>query len=507
MTELTAITAAGAVTGREKDGALLFAGIPYAAPPVGERRFRPPEPVEPWAGTRDATRFGRVSWQAAGALGGLLSGPQPDCDEDCLFLNVVTPALDDAARPVMVWIHGGGFVGGSGSTPWYKGTTMARRGDVVVVTINYRLGALGFLHLGAVGGDAYASSGLSGILDQAAALRWVHDNIAAFGGDPGNVTIFGESAGAMSVGTLLGLPEAAGLFHRAIAQSGAANNLLTTAGAEPVTDAFLDVLGTHDLEGVLAAPAEQVLAAQQGVAAEMAANPDRFAGGGRAALGLPFQPVVEDIRLPRPPLDAVRDGHAPVPLMVGTNRDEWNLFGIGAPPVEDDAAAARRLDRAGVDGTALVEAYRHTRPESSPGALWSAIMTDQVFRMPAIRLLEAQSAVRPDDIYGYWFTWGTPVFGGRLGSCHALEIPFVFHTMDQPGADVLLGDDPPEALSLTMLDAWVAFARSGDPNHAGLPETWPAYDADRRATLQLDAEVAVVDDPDAAERLIWEGAR
>ena len=400
----------------------------------------------------------------------------------------------------MVWIHGGGFVGGSGSTPWYNGTSFARRGDVVVVTINYRLGALGFLHLGAVGGEAYASSGLSGILDQALALQWVHDNIAAFGGDPGNVTIFGESAGAMSVATLLGLPEAAGLFHRAIAQSGAARNLLDPAGAQSVTDVFLEQLGTRDLAAVLEAAPEQILAAQTAVAADMAARPERFDGDERRALGLPFQPVVDGIHLPRPPLDVVRDGHADVDLMVGTNADEWNLFAVMAKPPADDEAAARRLDRAGVDGRELVEAYRAGRPDATSQALWSAVMTDLVFRIPAIRLLEAHSPNRPDHTFGYWFTWAAPTFDGRLGSCHALEIPFVFDTMDQPGADVLLGPDAPTSLSRAMQDAWIAFARTGDPSSAirGDGRPWPAYDTARRATMEFGDRVGVLDDPGVA---------
>jgi para-nitrobenzyl esterase len=505
MTEPITTITSGAVRGREKDGILLFAGMPYAAPPSGGRRFRPPEPAEPWSGTRDATAFSPVSWQAAGALGGLLSGPAPHCDEDCLTLNVVTPALDGAARPVMVWVHGGGFVGGSGSTPWYNGTSFARRGDVVVVTVNYRLGALGFLHLGGIGGEGYASSGLSGILDQALALRWVHDNIAAFGGDPDNVTIFGESAGGMSVATLLGLPEASGLFHRAIAQSGAARNLLDPAGAQSVTDVFLEQFGTRDPEAVLNAAPEQILAAQTAVAADMAAHPERFEGDERRALGLPFQPVVDGVRLPRPPLDVVREGGAEVDLMVGTNADEWNLFAIMAKPPSDDGAASRRLDRAGVQGRELVEAYRRSRPDVTSQALWSAIMTDLVFRIPAIRLLEAHSPNRPAHTFGYWFSWAAPTFDGRLGSCHALEIPFVFDTTDQPGADILLGPDAPKALSRAMQDAWIAFARTGDPSVGDAAGRWPAYETGRRATMEFGDRVGVLDDPASHERLLWEG--
>jgi len=308
----------------------------------------------------------------------------------------------------------------------------------------------------------------------------------------------------MSVATLLGLPEAAGLFHRAIAQSGAARNLLDPDGAHSVTEVFLEQLGTTDLAAVLDAPPERILAAQTGVAAEMAAHPERFSGDERRALGLPFQPVVDGVRLPRPALDAVRDGQADVDLMAGTNADEWNLFSIMAKPPEDDAASARRLDRAGVDGFALVEAYRRSRPDATPGALWSAVMTDLVFRIPAIRLLEAQAAHRPDRTFGYWFTWAAPTFDGRLGSCHALEIPFVFATTDQPGADLLLGPDAPEVLSRAMQDAWISFARTGDPHHDGASARWPAYDTTRRATMEFGDRIGPLDDPSGHERELWE---
>jgi para-nitrobenzyl esterase len=505
MVDTIATTTAGAIRGRDRDGVLLFAGIPYAAPPTGARRFQPPAPVEPWADVREAIRFGPVSWQAAGALGGLLSGPEPDCDEDCLTLNVMTPALDDGHRPVMVWIHGGGFVGGSGSTPWYDGHSFVTRGDVVVVTINYRLGALGFLHLAEVGGEAYASSGLSGILDQAAALAWVRDNAAAFGGDPDNVTIFGESAGAMSVGTLLGLPEAAGLFHRAIAQSGAAHNLRQPADAALVTAAFLESLGVDDLDGLLAATPQEILAAQTAVSTTMAEHPERFADGADARLGLPFQPVVDGVRLPRAPMEAVAAGAAPVPLMVGTNADEWNLFAVGRSGPSDDATMARRLDGLGMDGAGVTATYRRDRPDDTASALWSAFMTDQVFRIPAIRLLEAQSTVEPDHTFAYWFTWRTPTFDGRLGSCHALEIPFVFDTMHRGGADLLLGPDAPVALSRAMQDAWIDFARHGHPDPESARGGWPPYDLDRRATMEFGDRIGPLDDPAAAERRLWEG--
>src|ERR1700691_5706610 len=246
-------TTAGKIAGREKAGVLLFAGIPFAAAPLGDRRFKAPAPHEGWSDVRDATRFGQVAVQVGDSLGALGAAPPPDWSEDCLFLNVQTPALDGARRPAMVWIHGGAFVNGTGAMPWYDGANFVRHGDVVVVSINYRLGALGWLELGHLD-PAYATSGNNGLLDQIAALRWVHDNIDGFGGDPDNVTIFGESAGAMSVGTLLATPAATGLFAKAIAQSGAAHNVSSMEGAVSVTEAFLEELDGGDLEAAVSAP-------------------------------------------------------------------------------------------------------------------------------------------------------------------------------------------------------------------------------------------------------------
>ncbi|MGH8979270.1 MAG: carboxylesterase/lipase family protein, partial [Acidimicrobiia bacterium] len=238
-----AATRSGKVEGGEHDGILVFKGIPYATPPVGARRWLAPEREEPWDGVRDATQFSAQSAQGAFAMNAMFGGPEPVTSEDSLYLNVWTPACDDAQRPVMVWIHGGAFVFGSGDTPWYHGTAFAKHGDVVVVTINYRLGAFGFLHLADLFGDAFAGSGNAGILDPVAALEWVRDSIAAFGGDPENVTVFGESAGGGSVGTLLGLPAARGLFTKAIPQSGASSWYATREPATSIAQGFLANLG------------------------------------------------------------------------------------------------------------------------------------------------------------------------------------------------------------------------------------------------------------------------
>src|SRR6478735_9264799 len=265
-------TAQGRLEGIERNGVWQFRGIPYAAPPVGERRFRPPAPPEPWAGVRRADTFGAVAPQAGGGTAMLLGEQGRPASEDCLFLNVTTPGCDDEARPVMVWIHGGGYLSGSSSTPWYDGTRFCQRGDVVVVSLNYRLGALGLLWLGDLD-PSLRSSGTNSLLDQAAALRWVNENIAAFGGDPGNVTIFGESAGAMSVATLLALPSAQGLFHRAIAQSGAASNTFAPEVASEVTASMMAGLRVTDLDGLLTADAGALVGAAASITAGLIRDP------------------------------------------------------------------------------------------------------------------------------------------------------------------------------------------------------------------------------------------
>lgn len=495
-------TSLGRLAGVEADGVRVFRGVPFAKPPVGALRFRAPAPAEPWAGERDASRFGDSAPQPPlmlAALPGMDVGPQ---SEDCLYLNVYAPAGARAGdrKPVLVWIHGGGFVIGSGSQPIYDGGPLVRRGDVVVVTINYRLGTLGFLDLGEQGGEATPNAG---ILDQIAALRWVRENVAAFGGDPQNVTIFGESAGGMSVGTLLGCPAARGLFQRAVAQSGACQGVhADRESSSAVTAAVLATVGlaTPHLRQLRDVPAEKLMAAQQQVSLQM------LTMGGKHLL--PFQPVVDGDTLVRHPIEEVREGNAAgVSLLVGTTRDEWKLFGFMDPEVRQLDAhkiAARiqqRLPHA--DGERLVAGYRASRPESDWTSLWLALETDRVFRIPAIRLAETQGAHAP--VHAYWFTWESPGFGGLLGACHAIELPFVFGALHMQGADQFVGTGPEaHALAERTMDAWLSFARGGDPGHPGVP-AWPGYDARRRATLELGPACRLHDDPLGAERALWDG--
>jgi len=486
----------GALRGRERDGVLLFAGIPYAAPVTGARRWAAPEPHEGWSGMRDARRFGPAAPQRPGT--GLTAAPHA-WDEDCLTLNVTTPALDDARRPVLFWIHGGGFLTGKGGIPWYDGSSFARRGDVVTVSINYRLGALGFIHLDPLL-PGIPGAGLLGLHDQIAALEWVRDHIAAFGGDPGRVTIAGESAGAMSVGTLLGMPRARGLFHGAIAQSGACHHTHGTTRAGDIAGRLIAALGSPgDADALRALDVDAILDAQQQVQAALAAEP--ASAGGISAL--PFQPVVDRDALPAPPLDAVRAGSVrDVPLLVGTNRDETTLFGYHQT---DDRRLERLAGHIFSDAEAAIAAYRATRPEASPGELATAITTDQIFRIPAVRLCEAQHAAG-GDVFAYEFSWRSRAFGGKLGATHALEVPFAFHTLDRPGVEVFLGEGPlPTDLAAATHAAWTAFVRTGDPNADALGVAWPRYAAGSRRVLELGDAIRPLEDPGGAERALWDG--
>lgn len=419
--------------------------------------------------------------------------PQPQ-DEDCLFLNVFTPGVDDGQRPVMVWIHGGAFVMGSGSELVYDGTALASRGDVVVVTINYRLGALGYLHLVDLD-DTYDRSGTLGLADQIAALEWVRDNIAAFGGDPGNVTIFGESAGGMSVGTLLGTPAARGLFHKAIPESGAADNVSPIGHAREVTGKLVSSLGVSTLAELLALPPGSIVDKQQALTNQLFTEADALLASG-ADLRLPFQPVVDGVVLPEPAIDSVRNGNiAGVPVLVGTCRDEWRLFQFLDPdPVDDEKLAARFAKLFG-DNEAL-EVYRSALPKESAPNLFGAAVTDMVFRQPAIRLCEtALTAGSP--VFSYLFTWPSPM----LGACHAIEVPFVFGNFGK-GIGMLLGGDPPTSLMEAVQESWIAFARTGDPSNDIVGE-WPGYDLDARSTMQLDVPHAVLEDPEQERRRFW----
>jgi len=491
-------TEQGRVRGDHRRGAYRYRGIPYAAAPVGDRRFAPPAPAEGWAGIRAATGRFPVAPQPADGMSQLLGVgvPPVHSEAECLTLHVWTPAPDGARRPVLVWLHGGAFVTGSGTIPWYDGANLTLR-DVVVVTVNYRLGILGFLHLADLGGEAYAGSGNAGVLDQAAALGWVHDNIAAFGGDPHNVTIFGESAGGMSVGTQLALPASTGLFHRAIAQSGAASNISSADRATGIADKALEELGLDrsQLSRLRDVPVDALVAAQVKLTASYG-----------LVNGLPFQPVHDGATLPLAPLDAVADGSARgIDLIAGSNRDEMRIFVAMTPALQaaDDTVVLARLRRlAGDHADAVLAAYRRLLPGADASSLFEAIGTDAIFRIPAMRLAAEQAGHGSARVYEFHFA--STSMGGMMGATHALEVPFVFDNLDAPGAAFLTGepDEVMRALATTMADAWCAFARNGIPSATSLPE-WPTYDRPGRPTLVVDAESMIVDDPAGAVSDAW----
>lgn len=494
-------TRQGAVSGTQEGGVMAYKGIPYAAPPFGPNRFQPPQPHAAWEGVWDGSQFGPTVPKPPyfPPFDNLL--PEPVIPgEECLNLNIWTPASQGATIgatfPVMVWIHGGAFANGTGAISIYEGSKFARDG-VVCVTINYRLGADGFLYLG-------EGTGNLGIMDQIAALEWVRDNIAAFGGDPANVTVFGESAGAFSVGTLLSLPQTKGLFQRAILQSGAAHHFLSPGTAKMVGGYLADKLGVPaTLEGITAAPVDKLLQAQVQLSGEAFANPDPVRWGEVAANLMPFEPVVDGKTVPARPIDAIVTGATQgLDILIGANSEEERLFLVttGAIDYFTEDTLRGTVAAYGLDVDRTIATYREIRPNATPGELMEAIVTDWFFRIPAVRLAEAH-VNQGGNAFMYDFAWRSPQFNGRLGACHALEIGFVFDTLDKTADNgPLAGPNPPQNLADTMHAAWVAFAKTGNPG-------WPQYDLAGRATMRFDETSEVVNDPRGAERALWEGRR
>jgi para-nitrobenzyl esterase len=489
-------TKLGEVRGRQTEGVVAFKGIPYAAPPFGADRFAPPRAHEPWHGVRDALDYGPTVPKPPYLPPFDTILPEPViAGEDCLNLNIWTPAPTAKGLPVLVWIHGGAFTNGSGAVPTYDGTRFARDG-VVAVTINYRLGVDGFLFLG----DGIANLGL---LDQIAALEWVRDNIGSFGGDPRNVTIAGESAGAMSVTTLMSIPKANGLFRRVIAQSGAGHHALKTGTAERVGGYLAEKLGARAARDAIAGlPIGKVNEAQLALCIDAFSVPDPAKWGEVSQNLMPFEPVVDGNLLPKIPIDLIRDGAGrEVDLLVGTNADEENLFFVpnGLVDVIDDNLLGMAAAGYGLDVPAALSEYRANRPGAKPGEVMSAMVTDWFFRIPAVRLAEAHSTGTGSN-HAYQFSWRSPQFDGRLGSCHALEIGFTFDNLDREGGEPLAGASPPQSLADEMHRAWVSFVATGNPG-------WERYETTTRKVGQFGAEPAVVSDPAAGERALWEGIR
>ncbi|HXL36955.1 MAG TPA: carboxylesterase/lipase family protein [Ktedonobacteraceae bacterium] len=489
-------TQQGVVRGRMDEGVATFKGIPYAAPPFGANRFRPPQPIERWNGVREAFNFGPTVPKPPyfPPFDALL--PEPAIPgEDCLNLNIWTPDVGRTGLPVMVWIHGGAFSNGSSAIPQYDGSRFARDG-VVCVTINYRLGADGFLFMG----DGISNLGL---LDQVAALAWVQENIATFGGDPNNVTIFGESAGAFSISTLLSMPRAKGLFRWMIAESGAGHHVSSPATGKRIGQYLAEKLGVEPTRQAIAAvPIDRLLQAQVELSGEAFANPDPERWGEVAANLMPFEPVIDGDILPARPIDNIVGGAgAEVDVLIGTNFEEQRLLMVpnGVINYINEDILAGTVAAYGLPVSKTIATYRAIRPNASAGDLLAAIVTDWFYRVPAIRLAEAHTK-GSGATYMYEFAWRSPGFDGQLGACHSLEIPYVFDTLDRDGLEVFLGVDPPQQLAGAMHAAWVAFATSGNPG-------WAQFDLNRRATMRFDTQQELVEDPRSAERLLWEGLR
>jgi len=502
----TVDTTQGRVRGSMEHGCSVFRGIPYAEPPAGALRFRPPARRRPWDGTRDATRFGPCHPQDDDGVEGRLMSQalRPPQGEDCLNLNVWTPDPGAAALPVLVWIHGGSLKYGCGADAVYDGATFARDG-VVTVTLNYRLHPAGFLRVGDRPG-----SGAFGLLDQIGALEWVRENIAAFGGDPDMVTVAGESAGAHSVGQLLAAPAARGLFRRAILQSGAASWDVPVDAAAAIGDAVLRRLGVrHDDDDALAAiSSSALLAASRAVEARMldvleghGLRPNLMSATTRVTSLVTYGGDV----VPQRALAAIAGGSARgIDLLVGTTLDETSLFGPAFAATAPQAADLA-FGSAGRSGVAALDAYRDRGSEGDAGMRF---LTDAMFRIPAIQLAEAALA-HGARAYMYLLSYGSPPpSGDGRGAIHALDLPFMWNRIDDIADPIfeLVGKEPSSRLAETMHGAWVEFVRTGAAQHPSLPG-WPLYDRAERATMRLDEPCSVVSDPMDAQRRAWEGVR
>jgi para-nitrobenzyl esterase len=492
------------VEGRE---VTCFLGIPYAGSPAGAGRFRPPVPVAGWEGVRDCAVRGPAAPQNPEVPAPPGRKPRTWSESECLNLNVWTPDAGGSGLPVMVWIHGGAYLSGANSDGMYDGASLAGATGTIVVGVNYRLGALGFLHLAELLGDDYADSSNVALLDMLEALRWVRSNIAAFGGNPANVTVFGESAGAAAIGTLLGMPAAQGLFRRAIMQSGTAERYRDPAESTRISLEFLDLCGLESSSAaeLLTLPVERLLEAQGKL--------EQRVGAVTFAVPLPFQPTVGTPSLPVPPLDAVREGvNAGVDLLIGTNLNEGS-FAVQMRPVHpadpsyEDRAAAVLADAGAAPGREgeYAHALASTLSADPSGKqLLEAAISDAVYRQPSNRLLDARQGAAGRN-FAYLFAWRSPAMGGKLGACHALEIPFVFRQLDSPDAEFLTRGTAPQTLSDLMSTAWAAFALAGEPVAAGSPE-WPSYGSERE-TMVLDEQPRVEEDPRRELREFWADVR
>jgi para-nitrobenzyl esterase len=495
-------TSTGKIRGVVVDGVKIFKGIPYGAPTDGKNRFMPPVKPTAWTGTRDALAFGPTAPQTSDNSGTTAAGSPAQQSEDCLVLNVFTPGLNDGRkRPVMVWLHGGGFSSGSGSGRILDGTSLAHTHDVVVVTLNHRLNVFGYTYLGDAMGAEFGQSAAVGLLDIVAALQWVRDNISGFGGDPNLVTIFGQSGGGRKVATLMSMPVAKGLFNRAIIESGAVLRLTPHEDAARETDLLLAELGLKagQIRELQSVPMGKLLAANAAVQRKITLRDPGMVAN---------TPMVDGKAIPGHPWDPKGPAlSANIPLLIGYAHTEETLYDRPTPEklaLDEAGLRERASKRLGQDPSRVIDAFRKANPTATPWDLWILIATDHPRGTYSRELAKRKADQHGAPVFAYRYDWETPEGGGHMRSPHTIEIQFVFNNIKIAGP---LISKMPEAYALAEKTsaAWVAFARTGDPNTSKLPK-WPAYSAASRDTMLFNNECRVVADPDRGPRLVMEQA-